>query len=155
MLVNQCMLHSVELLWRLEIGGELIVHFLMLYLIEDNFVSIIKLSYVNFIICGFYGKFYIFMGIYDIFLAFVMIYIALFIGYCACMLAQLCLTLCDPLNCGPPSSSVRRIFQVRILEWVVISFFRGSSWLRDWTRAPVSPALAGRFFNTEPLGSPY
>ena len=59
----------------------------MLYLIEDNFVSIIKLSYVNFIICGFYGKFYLFMGIYDILLAFVMIYIALLATVHACLLS--------------------------------------------------------------------
>ena len=42
-----------------------------------------------------------------------------------CMYAmslQLCLTLCDPTNCSPQGSSVHGIFQVRILEWVAISF---------------------------------
>ena len=38
-----------------------------------------------------------------------------------------------PMNCSPPGSSVHGIFQVRILEWVAISFSRGSSWFRDWT----------------------
>ena len=40
-----------------------------------------------------------------------------------CMHAQSCPTLCDPLNCSPPGSSVHGSFQVRMLEWVVISFF--------------------------------
>ena len=47
--------------------------------------------------------------------------------------AKLCLTLCDPMDCSPPDSSVHGIFRVRILEWVAISFSRGSSQLRDQT----------------------
>ena len=43
------------------------------------------------------------------------------------------LTLCDPVDCSPPSSSVQGIFQARILEWVAISHFRGSSLPRDRT----------------------
>ena len=35
---------------------------------------------------------------------------------------QLCLTVCDPMNCSPPGSSVHGILQTRILEWFVISF---------------------------------
>ena len=46
--------------------------------------------------------------------------------------AQLCPTLCHPMDCSPPDS-VHGIFQARILEWVTISCFRGSSQLRDWT----------------------
>ena len=46
---------------------------------------------------------------------------------CCCVLAQSCLILCDPMACSPPGSSVHEIFQARILEWVAISFFRGSS----------------------------
>ena len=38
--------------------------------------------------------------------------------------AQSCLTLCDPMDCGSPGSSVHGIFQARILEWVAISFSR-------------------------------
>ena len=41
---------------------------------------------------------------------------------------QSCLTLCDSMDCGPPGSSVCGIVQARILEWVDISFSRGSSW---------------------------
>ena len=40
---------------------------------------------------------------------------------------QSCLTLCDPVDCSPPGSSVHGIHQARILEWVAISFSRGSS----------------------------
>ena len=56
-------------------------------------------------------------------------------SYC-CLVAQLFPTLCDPMDCSPPASSVHGISQVRILKWVAISFSRGSSQLRDWT--PVS-----------------
>ena len=49
-----------------------------------------------------------------------------------CMLS--CLTLCDPMNCSPPRSSVHGILQARTLEWVAISFSRGSSQPRGWTR---------------------
>ena len=47
--------------------------------------------------------------------------------------AQLYLTLCNSWYCSPPGSSVDGIFQARILEWVAISFSRGSSWPRDQT----------------------
>ena len=40
--------------------------------------------------------------------------------------AQLCPTLCDPMDCSPPGSSTHEIFQARVLEWGVISFSRGS-----------------------------
>ena len=56
---------------------------------------------------------------------------------------QSCPTLCDPVDCSPPSSSVHGILQARILEWVIIPFSRASSWPRDLT--PVF-CIAGRFF---------
>ena len=40
------------------------------------------------------------------------------------LIAQLYLTLCDPIDCSPPGSSVYGIFQARILEWVALSFSR-------------------------------
>ena len=40
---------------------------------------------------------------------------------CVCSVPQLCLTLCNPIDCSPAASSVHRIFQTRILEWVDIS----------------------------------
>ena len=50
-----------------------------------------------------------------------------------CLVPKLCPTLCDHLDCSPPGSSVHGILQARILEWVVSSFSRGSSWPRDRT----------------------
>ena len=60
-----------------------------------------------------------------------------------CSVDQSCLTLCDPMDYSLPGSSVHDIPQARILEWVAISFSRGSSQHRD--RAPVS-CIAGGFF---------
>ena len=57
--------------------------------------------------------------------------------------AQSCPTLCDPMDCSPTGSSIHGIFQARVLEWVAISFSRGSSWPRDWTRVS---CIAGRCF---------
>ena len=51
--------------------------------------------------------------------------------------------LCNPMDCSLPASSVHGIFQARVLEWVAISFSRGSSWPRG--RTPVSHVV-GRFF---------
>ena len=59
-------------------------------------------------------------------------------------ITQSCLTLCDPVDCSPPGSSVHGILQARILEWVATSFFRGSSRPRDWTQVS---HIAGRHFN--------
>ena len=53
------------------------------------------------------------------------------------------LTLCDPRGCSLPVSSVHGIFQARVLEWVAISFSRGSSWPRDRTQVS---HIAGRRF---------
>ena len=50
-----------------------------------------------------------------------------------CSDAQSCPTLCNTMNCSPQGSSVHGIFQVRILEWIAIFFFRGSSRPRNWT----------------------
>ena len=43
------------------------------------------------------------------------------------LVTQSCLTLCDPMNCSPPGFPVDGILQARVLEWVAITFFRGSS----------------------------
>ena len=58
--------------------------------------------------------------------------------------AQSCQTLCDPVDCSPPGSSIHGILQARILVWVAISFSRGSSPPRDWTQVS---HIAGRWFN--------
>ena len=57
--------------------------------------------------------------------------------------AQSCPTLCNPVGCSLPDSSIHGIFQTRILEWVAISFSRGSSRPRDQTRVS---SIAGRRF---------
>ena len=57
--------------------------------------------------------------------------------------AQSCPTLCNPVNCSLPGSSVHGIFQARVLEWVAISFSRGSSRPRDWTQVSL---IVGRRF---------
>ena len=62
---------------------------------------------------------------------------------CACSVAKSCPALCNPEDYSPPGSSVHGISRARILEWVAISFSRGSSWPRD--RTPIS-CLAGGFF---------
>ena len=59
--------------------------------------------------------------------------------------AQSCPTLCNSMNCSVPCSSIHGIFQARILEWVAVSFSRGSSWPRD--RTWVSH-IAGRLCTT-------
>ena len=54
-------------------------------------------------------------------------------GICVCVCAQLCLTLCEPMNCSPQVSSVHGILQARMLEWIAFSFSRGSSQPKDQT----------------------
>ena len=58
------------------------------------------------------------------------------------LVAQSCPTLCDPMDCSPPSSFVHGILQARMLQWAAISFSRGSYWPRDWTWVS---CIAGRF----------
>ena len=50
---------------------------------------------------------------------------------CVCSVAQSCPTLCNPMDYSPPSSSVRGIFQARMLEWVAIFSSQGSSKPKD------------------------
>ena len=60
---------------------------------------------------------------------------------------------CDPLDCSPPGSSVHGIFKARILEWVAVSYSRGSSWPRDLTHISYSPAWR-QILYTVPPGKP-
>ena len=48
------------------------------------------------------------------------------------IVAQSRLTVCDPVDCSLPGSSLHGIFQARILEWVAIFFYRGSSRTQGW-----------------------
>ena len=67
--------------------------------------------------------------------------------------AQSCPTLCDPVDCSPPCSSVHGILQARVLEWVAISFTRGSSWPRD--RTQVSCIVSKTLYRLSHQGSIY
>ena len=58
--------------------------------------------------------------------------IIFWVRYC-CLVTKSCPIFCDPMGCSLPGSSVYRISQTRILEWVAISFSRGSSQLKDPT----------------------
>ena len=67
---------------------------------------------------------------------------------------QSCLTLCDPMDCSPPGSSVHGIFQARILEWVAMTCSRESSPPRDPTCISCGYFIADGFFPPEPPGKP-
>ena len=67
--------------------------------------------------------------------------------YVLCLVAQSCLTLCDPVDCSLPDSSVHGILQARIVEWVDMLSSRGSSQPMDRTQVS---HIAGRFF---PVGA--
>ena len=81
-----------------------------------------------------------------------------FPGGCCCLVTKSCLTLCDPMDCSPPGSSVHGISQARILKWIAISFSRASSWPSCVSRASSWPScissLVGRFYTTEPPEKP-
>ena len=61
---------------------------------------------------------------------------------------QSCPTLCDPIDCSPPGSSVHGILQARILEWVAISFSRGFSRPRDRICVSYISCRDGRWVTT-------
>ena len=61
---------------------------------------------------------------------------------------QSCPTLCDPMDYSLSGSSIHEIFQARVLEWIAISFSRGSSWPRNRTRVS---CIAGRRFTVQLL----
>ena len=67
------------------------------------------------------------------------------------LVTQSCLTLCDPMDCSLPGSSVHGILQARILKWVAISFTRG---LPDPGIKPRSPILQADFLPSDPPEKP-
>ena len=74
---------------------------------------------------------------------------------CVCMCTQSCPSLCSSIDCSPPGSSVHGIVQARILEWVAISYSRGTSgpWIKP--ESLTSPALAVGSLPLVPPGKPY
>ena len=69
-----------------------------------------------------------------------------------CMFSVTQSSLCSPMDCSPPGSSVHGILQARILEWVAMPSSRRSFQPRDWTCVSCGSCISGRFFTTEPLG---
>ena len=67
------------------------------------------------------------------------------------LVSQSCLTLCDPMDCSPPGSSVHEIFHARMLEWVAIPF---SGNLPNPGTEPRSPVLQAHSLLSEPPGKP-
>ena len=65
--------------------------------------------------------------------------------------SQMCLTLCDPMDCSPPGSFFHGILQARILEWVANPFSRGSS---HPGIEPRCPAVQADSLPSEPPGKP-
>ena len=63
-------------------------------------------------------------------------------------------TLCDPMDCSPPGSSVHGILQARILEWVVMPSSGDLPDPRIKLVSPMSPALQEDFLPTESPGKP-
>ena len=70
---------------------------------------------------------------------------------CLRLVTQLCLTLCIPIDCSQPGCSVHGDFQARILELSGLPVPPPGD-LPNLGTKPMSPALAGRFFTTEPSG---
>ena len=74
-----------------------------------------------------------------------------YLVFVLCLISQSCLTLCDPMDCSPPGSSVHGILQARILEWVAMPSSRGSS---SPGIEPKSPTLQADSLPSEPPGKP-
>ena len=73
--------------------------------------------------------------------------------FCVCVLvAQSCPTLCNPMDCNPPGSTVHGVSQARLLEQVAISFFRGSSQPSYQTHFFCVSCIAGKFFTPRAVG---
>ena len=67
---------------------------------------------------------------------------------------QSCLTLCNPMDCSPPGSSVNGILQARLLEWVTLSYSGDLPGPGVEPATLASPALAGRFLTTSATVAP-
>ena len=67
------------------------------------------------------------------------------------LVAKSCLTLCDPMDCTLPGSPVHGISQARTVEWIAISFFRGTSQPKDQTQVSCNGRI---LYHQRHLGSP-
>ena len=64
-------------------------------------------------------------------------------------------TLCNPMDCSPPGSSVHGILQAGILEWVAMPSSRGSSQPRDQTHSSCGSCIDRQILYAEPPGKPF
>ena len=69
---------------------------------------------------------------------------------CVCSIAQSCPTLCDPMDCSLPGSSVHGILQARTLEWIAMLSFRRFSWPREQTLISSVSCIGRRVLSTSP-----
>ena len=99
---------------------------------------------MTFVFCGFISAYL------KVFYNFPVIFVFDPLVLCVCSVTQLCLSLCKPMDCSTPGSSVHGIFQTRILEWVAISYSRESSPIGTEPTSLVSPVLACELFATVP-----
>ena len=77
---------------------------------------------------------------------------------CVCICAksfQSCPTICNPMDCSPPDSSIHGILQARILEWIAMPSSRESSQPRDGTWVFKSPAWVDGFFTASATWEAY
>ena len=75
---------------------------------------------------------------------------------CVCVQSlQSCPTLCDPMDCSPPGSSVLGILQARIIEWVATPSSRGFAWPRDQNHVSCICYTADRFFTIKSPRKPW
>ena len=77
------------------------------------------------------------------------------LAWCVCSVAQLCPTLCNPMDCSLPSSSVHGIFQARILQWVAMPSSRDLPDPGTELTSLMSPATAGGFLPLAPPRKPH
>ena len=73
---------------------------------------------------------------------------------CSCLVAKSCLILVTPIDCSLPGSSVHKIFQTKLLEWVTVPSCRGSFQPKDQTHVSRTSFIVGSFFTAKPPGKP-
>ena len=73
----------------------------------------------------------------------------------SCSVVPSCPTLCDPVACSPPGSSVHGVLQARTLEWAAVFPLQGNFPTGDWTRISCVFCITGGFSAAEPAGKPH
>ena len=100
---------------------------------------------------GFWSHWYLFIDLFQSLISNLISIICFILLCCYCLIDKKCPYFCDPMDYSLPGSSIHGISQARILEWVAISFSRGSSWPRDWTQVScIASRLLTIWANREP-----